>query len=454
MLSVAEALKIVLAQVKALPPERVPLAPGTLGLILAEDVASDLDMPPFDKAMMDGFALRTADLRDGQAELAIVEEISAGKTPTVEVEAGQASRIMTGAPIPVGVDAVVMIERCEILANSRVRISEPRVKAGLNILRRAQEMHDGEVVLHAGAQLRPQEFGLLSTVGRTEVKVIPAPHVAILSTGDEIVDPATKPGPGQIRNSNGPMLLAQVCRAGGIPLFLGVARDETSHLKAMIADGLRADVLILSGGVSAGKLDLVPGVLAELGVQALFHKVAMKPGKPVLFGIQPRGTPPNPSPSGEAAEKWVGGLGNRAVGAYSPDRIEEPRPLFQQPPQGRGEQTPRLVFGLPGNPVSTLVCFELFVRPALRGLMGLPPGPCWIQAKLMKDYPYRTDRPTYHPARLQQTDSGWSVEAVPWFGSPDLRGIVQANAFVLLPEGDHQHRAGQIVTVLRVENPD
>ena len=406
MLSVAEALQIVLAQVKPLPAETAPLAPAALGLILAEDVVSDLDMPPFDKAMMDGFALRFADLRNGQAELTIVEEIYAGKTPTASVNAGQASRIMTGAPMPRGADAVVMIERCEIIGN-KVRVNDAALKLGQNILTKGREMRVGETVLRSGARLRPQEFGLLATVGRTSVKAHPAPRVAIVPTGDEIVEPHVRPGPGQIRNSNGPMLLAQVSRAGGVPRFLGIARDEVRHLRDLITEGLQADMLILSGGVSAGKLDLVPGVLEELGVKALFHKVAMKPGKPILFGIK----------RGEEAN-----------------------------------EPPRMIFGLPGNPASTLVGFELFVRPAIRGLMGLPPGPDMVKATLIRDFPYRTDRPTYHPARLHLTDTGWTVEPTAWFGSPDLRGVTPANAFALLPAGDHLNPTGAILEVLRVEN--
>jgi molybdopterin molybdotransferase len=293
-----------------------------------------------------------------------------------------------------------MIERCEIHGD-HVQINEPRIKPRLNILDRAKEMRVGETILRSGKRLRPQELGLLAGVGRTSARLQPAARVAVLSTGDEIVPPEVKPGPSQIRNSNGAMLLAQVQRAGGVPTFLGIARDEAAHLRALIAEGLKYDVLILSGGVSAGKLDLVPGVLAELGVQAIFHKVAMKPGKPVLFGVAARGS--------------------------------------------------TVVFGLPGNPVSSLVCFELFVRPALRKLMARKPGPDWVKATLARDYPYRTDRPTYHPARLQISDDGWTVEAAAWFGSPDLRGILSANAFVLLPEGDHVHRAGDKLMVLNVE---
>jgi molybdopterin molybdotransferase len=401
MLSVSEAQSLVLRHAHPLPPESTPLTVSALGVVLAEDVASDLDMPPYDKAMMDGYAIRTADLPDGQGTLQIVEEITAGQTPGLAVGKGQASRIMTGAPLPQGADAVVMVERTRLLDDGRVRIEDKAPRPGQNILTRGREMRQGERVLQQGTVLRPQEFGLLATVGRTTVRAIPAPRVAILSTGDEVVEAAERPGSGQIRNSNGPMLVAQTARAGGIPKYLGIARDRVDHLRSLVAEGLQASILILSGGVSAGKLDLVPSVLHEAGVTAHFHKVEMKPGKPVFFGTT----------SGDT-----------------------------------------LVFGLPGNPVSSLVCFELFVRPAIRRLRGLADsGTGLISARLSEDYAYRTDRPTYHPAVLEVTEDGWRVRAVPWFGSPDLRGLTKANAFVVFPAGDHQHRAGQAFPVLRVE---
>jgi molybdopterin molybdotransferase len=411
MLSVAEAQKIVLEHARPLPPESAGLAPALLGLVLAENVASDLDMPPYDKAMMDGYAVRTADLPDGRATLAVTEEITAGRTPQLPVGPGQAARIMTGAPVPAGADAVVMIERTR-LSEGRVVIDDRPPRAGQNIMPRGREMRRGETVLAAGAVLRPQEIGLLASVGWAVVRVHPAPRVASLSTGDEVVEASEVPGPGQIRNSNGPMLTAQVARAGGVPRYLGIARDRLDSLRPLIAEGLQAPVLILSGGVSAGVADLVPGVLQELGMVAHFHKVEMKPGKPILFGT-------------------------------------------------RGDT---LVFGLPGNPVSALVCFELFIRPALRRLQGhAEAGPRMVAAVLAEDYAYRTDRPTYHPALLDSAPlapggrgvggegEGWRVRVVPWFGSPDLRGLGRANAFVLLPVGDHRHRAGEVFPVLVVE---
>jgi molybdopterin molybdotransferase len=407
MLSVAAAQEIVLQHAGPLPAVPTPLDASAVGLVLAEDVAADLDLPPFDKALMDGYAVRAGDLASGVGTLTVIEEVVAGKVPSKRVERGEATRVMTGAPMPQGADAVVMIERTKMLDERRVQIEEVKPAAsGQNVLARGREMRRGEVVLSAGAVLRPQEFGLLAGVGRTAVKAHPTPSVAILSTGDELVDASETPGPGQIRNGNGVMLLAQIVRAGGRPQLLPIGRDRPDHLRALMTEGLRSDVLVLSGGVSAGKLDLVPGVLAELGIQAHFHKVAMKPGKPVLFGTRPRG----------------------------------------------GDGPPTLVFGLPGNPVSSLVCFELFVRPALNRLRGLAePGPILVPATLDEDFPYRTDRPTYHPAVLRLTETGYRIRPVPWFGSQDLRGLGRANAFVVFPEGDHAHRAGQVFPALRVE---
>jgi molybdopterin molybdotransferase len=399
LLAVADAREGVLRRARPLPPEPTPLA-ETLGRVLAEDVASDLDMPPFDKAMMDGYAVRTADLAAGPTVLTVVEEITAGKMPTVALAPGKASRIMTGAPIPGGADAVVMIERCEAAGTEKVRVPGP-VAVGTNVSPRGRELTTGEIVLRTGSLVRPQEVGLLALVGRPGVRTHPPPEVAVLSTGDELVAVDARPGPGQIRNSNGPMLIAQVANAGGRPRDLGIATDNVDRLRAAITDGLRSPVLLLSGGVSAGKLDLVPDVLRGLGVEAHFHKIRMKPGKPLFFGT-------------------------------------------------RGDT---LVFGLPGNPVSSFVCFELFVRPALRRLRGFPAAPpVFVPLSLAADFAYDTDRPTYHPARVEVDAAGDQVQVVPWLGSPDLRALTAANALVLLSEGSHAYRAGQRLPVLRPDS--
>ena len=217
MLSVAEAQVLVVKHARRLAPATVPLSVDALGMVLAEDVASDLDMPPHDKAMMDGYAVRAADLAGGTAVLTVIEEVSAGRVPKEPVAAGQATRIMTGAPVPAGADAVVKIENTRMLDGNRVAVEERPTQPEQNILRRGREMSRGQTVLPAGTVLRPPEFGVLATVGRTEAKFFARPSVAVLATGDELVDPARIPGPGQIRNSNGPMLLAQAARAGGLP---------------------------------------------------------------------------------------------------------------------------------------------------------------------------------------------------------------------------------------------
>jgi molybdopterin molybdotransferase len=403
MLSVSEAQSTILAKARPLPPLQAAVSIDLLGQVLAEDIASDIDMPPFDKSLMDGFAVRSADLLEGNSTLMVIEEVTAGQTPHRTVEQGQATRIMTGAPIPAGSDAVIMIERTRLMPEGRVHIEDKPPRPGQNIMPRAREMRRGEIVLNSGCVLRPQEFGILASVGKTAVSVIPRPKIAILTTGDEIVEANRLPGPGQIRNGNGPMLQAQVARAGGNPHSLGIAPDQAPVLRSLVEKGLQSDVLILSGGVSAGKLDLVPGILKELGVQAHFHKVELKPGKPVLFGTRDKGS--------------------------------------------------TLIFGLPGNPVSALVCFELFVRPAIRRLAGHSNGsPIFVEATLTEDFNYKTDRPTYYPSWLELAGKGFQVRPVPWFGSPDLRALTKANAFMLFAAGEHQICSGQVVTVMKTED--
>src|SRR5260370_29715402 len=240
MIAVAEAQRLILQHARPLAPETASLGPSALRLLLAEDVASDLDSPPYDKSMMDGYAVRCADLAAGQGTLAVVEEIPAGTMPTKAIEPGQASRIMTGAPIPEGADAVVMVERTAMLDERQVKVDD-RPRCGQNICVRASELRRGEVVLASGTVLRPQEIGLLGTVGRSTFKAVPRPRVCVLSTGDEIVEANQAPGPGQIRNSNGPMLAARTDRAGGVPRYLGIARDNLESVRPHVAEGMEAD---------------------------------------------------------------------------------------------------------------------------------------------------------------------------------------------------------------------
>lgn len=420
MLTVAEALAAVLAEVVATEPVRVPLS-AAVGLALAEDIASDVDSPPHDKATVDGYAVCAADLVSGTAELVLLEEVVAGDVPRLPVAPGQTTRVMTGAPIPGGADAMVMIERSQLLPATGgvegVRLTQDNVRPGQNIVRRAAVMHRGDVVLRRQARVGPSQLGLLAEVGRDQVLVHRRPTLAVLATGNELVDAATRPGAGQIRNSCGPMLVALAQRAGASAVDLGIALDEPEALAERIRRGLESDVLVISGGVSAGVLDLVPAALRGAEVEPVFHKVDIKPGKPLWFG--------------------------RRTAA--------------------GRRT--LVFGLPGNPVSSLVCFELFVRPALAGVAGgVPHGLPVIPARLACDFQHRSDRPTYHPGRWANSDPSTLVPAtslagpasmrlpevmpLAWQGSGDLRTLAQANALIQLPAGQLNFTRGDLIDIL------
>jgi len=401
--SVAEALQLVLDRAEPLAPRSIPAAEA-LGCMLAEAVTSDIDSPPHDKSIVDGYAVRAADVMvDGAVQLRILEEVTAGAVPTQEVEAGTATRIMTGAPLPGGADAVVMIEKTT-MDGDRVHVLAGPIRVGQNIMRRAASLAKGHEVLAPGKLLRAIELGVLAEVGRTSVVAIPRPRVGVLATGNELVAPHETPGPGQIRNSNGPLLAALVRQAGATPVELGIARDTAADLRAKITAGLASDVLVLSGGVSAGVLDLVPQVLSELQVQEIFHKVNLKPGKPLWFGILRR---PNVAAT--------------------------------------------LVFGLPGNPVSTLVCFELFVRPALEQLRGVPPrGLPRTKAWLTCEHQQRGERPTYWPATLQDA----RVTPLAWKGSGDLRTLTDASGLAFFPAGDRTFQVGDEIEVLMLgESP-
>ncbi len=417
MLTVKEALTAILQEVRPLWVTSRPLG-DALGLVLAEKVISDIDSPPFDKALMDGFAVRSTDILDGKATLKLVEEVTAGQVPSKQIEAGETTQIMTGAPIPAGSDAVVRVEDSDIDPESRtvhVATSRP-VTRGTNVMFRGASIERGQCVAAAGQWLRPQELGALAEFGKSEVVVHRRPRVAVLATGDELVPIAETPGPGQIRNSNETMLAAQIRRAGADPVPLGIARDNRDHLRKRIDAGLQSDMLLLSGGVSAGKLDLVPSELQTAGVRQVFHKVRVKPGQPVWFGVFDR--PDNES----------------AVGSWQSADTAAARCF---------------VLGLPGNPVSSMVCFELFARPAIRRLLGIEPAePRPLKARLTKAHLAHEERPTYHPAHLDWDDSGPVVCPVRWQGSADLWSTVEANAMALFPAGGKTHQPGEVIDVI------
>ncbi len=407
MLTVSEALAAITSTVQRGPVVEISLE-DALGQVLAESVVSDLDSPPFDKALMDGYAVRAGDLA-GRTTFEVIEEVTAGRVPSRSVGTGQATRIMTGAPIPPGADTVVPVEETEfqagvpdsILGQVMLRNSA-NCRAGQFVLKQGAAVRRGTQVMAAGRLLRAQEIAALAELGYARVRVIRRPRVAILATGDELVPAAQSPGPGQIRNSNEPMLAAQVQQAGAEPIRLGVARDERQALRERIDAGLQCDFLLLSGGVSAGKLDLVPSELAAAGVRQIFHKIQMKPGKPLWFGILERST----------------------------------------------NESPCYVFGLPGNPVSSMVCCELFVRAALRRWQGLEPAVVEpIMAQLTANISLSSNRPTYHPAHFAWTSEGPRVSLIDWVGSSDVCATVDANCTALLRAGDHKWNAGDSLEV-------
>jgi molybdopterin molybdotransferase len=405
LLTVDEALRAVRERAVPLEPRRHVLA-DAFGCRLAEDVTADLDLPPFDKALVDGYAVRSSDLDGGECRLTVGEEIVAGRTPTRALAPGEAAAIMTGAPLPPAADAVIMIEKTR-RDGPNVVLDGSGVRPGQNRLTRGREMRAGDVVLRRGQPLNAARLGLLASVGRSEVLAIPRPRVAIVPTGDELVEPDLVPGPGQIRNSNAVMLGALTESAGGVVRPFPIAPDERNGLRSTLEQGLDFDVLAITGGVSAGNRDLVPEVLQGLGVVRIFHKVRVKPGKPLWFGVGP--------------------------------------------PRGDGPGT--LVFGLPGNPVSGIVGFLLFVRPALLAIAARPEtGPPLSRRRLTRSFVHSSDRPTYYPARVTE-ESGTAeaaVEPLDWAGSADLRTVAQADGFAVFPAGDRVYQPGEVVDFLHL----
>lgn len=398
MLAVEEALKLVEHCALALAPRRVALEEAA-GLLLVEEVVSAVNSPPYDKTLMDGYAVVSSDRSEVRK---VLEEVGAGSVPHRPVTPGTATRLMTGAPLPEGADAVIPFEESELNGDHHVRFLRTDTRPGQHTLSIGAALKIGQRVFEPGTRLRPIEIGILAEIGHAVVRVQPRPKVAVLPTGNELVAVNERPAAGQIRNSNGPMLAASIARDGGQVIELPVARDEKDELRRLILAGLEADVLLLCGGVSAGKFDLVPDALAELGVVEVFHKIALRPGKPLWFGVK---------------------------------EVVDP------------DGTPRrvLVFGLPGNPVSSLVCYELFARPTIAALAGRGfSSVATATAILSHDFNYKGGRASCLPAAITANPSTESasgataagepppVEILPWQGSADLITLARANALVLL----------------------
>jgi molybdopterin molybdotransferase len=387
--------------VKPTEPEFVSLLDAA-GLVLAEDLRADRDFPPFPRATRDGYAVRSGDVQKVPSALLGVGSIRAGapvEQSDLRIGAGETVEIMTGAPVPKGADAVVMVEYTES-SGDKVTICRT-VQAGENVVPAGAEARRGDIVVPKGTCARHAVVAVAAAVGRSEVAVHRRPRVAVLATGDELVDVNLPPGPNEIRNSNSYSLAAQVTAAGGDPMLLPIARDEAHELALLLAKGLTSDLLLLTGGVSMGKYDLVEEVLASLGAEFFFTGVAIQPGKPVVFG-----------------------------------QIE-----------ANGECTP--FFGLPGNPVSTMVTFQLFVRPVLDSLAGATPQPLpFAQAKLKAPFSTKTGLTRFLPARLQGKNEKPEAELVRWQGSGDLMAAARSNCYIVVPPDRDKFDAGEAVTVL------
>jgi molybdopterin molybdotransferase len=387
----------------ASPPSETVTLLHAKARILAEPIAADRDLPPFSRATRDGYAVRASDVATVPATLKVIGEIKAGLRVPVSsrMNPGEAFSIMTGAPVPAGADAVVMVE-CSSARGDSVEITKS-VSGGENIVPQGAEARRGSLLLESGTRLNESAIALAASVGKEKVSVFARPHIAVLTTGDEIVDVTAQPGPTQIRNSNSYSLAAQIIEAGGEPALLPIAPDEPGRLRQLIQQGLQSDLLIMTGGVSMGRYDLVEQVLAELQAEFFFTGANIQPGRPVVFG--------------------------------------------------RCGETPasrQYFFGLPGNPVSTMVTFQLFAKPMLEAVAGMRPCPLvFSHARLKSEIRAKTGLtrflPAIHSGKLEDSH----VEVVPWQGSGDVAAQARANCYVVIPPDRGHIPAGEWVAVLQ-----
>lgn len=411
MISVEEALGKILSYVEVLEPEQKPIL-DCLGQVLVEDVYSSIDIPPLDNSAMDGFALRAADTRGtGESSptyLTVVGEVAAGSLPTQDVRPGTTVRIMTGAPLPSGADAVVQFENTdEVIRKSSGGDSSQigilcQVKKGLNIRRRGEDIPEGGLVLKKGTVLRPQEVGVLASLGLSAALVIRRPIVAIMATGDELIGVDQPLTPGKIHDSNTYTIAAEVSRYGGIPRILGIGRDSVQSLNEKIAAGLDADMLITSGGVSKGDYDMVKDVLAEHG-EIGFWTVCMKPGKPLAFGV----------------------ISNK---------------------EGKNRKVPHL--GLPGNPVSSMITFEQFARPAILKMLGKKAlDKPTVQAVTEDDIDNTDGRRVFARVVVTRRGGRYYASLTGPQGSGILTSVARANGLAVIPENSKGVKAGDMIEV-------
>jgi molybdopterin molybdotransferase len=396
MISVEEALEILLANLPERRVDRIPFQ-SALGRILAENLTATSDVPPFHRSAMDGYAVIAANVRNAPVDLTVVGESRAGAGMPGGLKAGEAMSIMTGAPVPEGADAVQLIELCEVSKDgAKVRILEP-VQSYENIALRGSEAKTDGIVLESGHRVGPAEIAVMATFGYTQVDVFRKPSVAIFATGDELVELDQQPRPGQIRNSNAYCLASQLRYMDLEADYLGIVKDDKEALRQKMLSGLERDVLIITGGVSMGEYDYVRDVFQDLQLEVLFSKVAIKPGKPTVFAR-------------------------------------------------RGD---RLIFGLPGNPISALVTFECFVRPVLGRLCGISrPELPRMKGKLLGDMKQSPGRMAFLPAWASWEEGEWKVEPLEWKSSADIIGFVNANATFIFPKNRDFLKRGETVEMM------
>lgn len=404
--SFQQAREIVLQHARSLRPRQAePLElSAAFNRVLAEDVAADRDFPPFNRATRDGYALRATDVAAVPARLEVTEEVRAGAEPkqsACALQKDEAVEIMTGAPLPPGADAVVMVEYSE--PKGDFVVLQRSVQAGENVVARGSEAKQGDVLLRRGTRLGAAQIAIAAACGRAPVGVFKRPNIAVLSTGDEVVDVVASPGPNQIRNSNAYALAALIEAAGAEPVVLPIAPDEPVQLRKLIEQGLAADMLLISGGVSMGKHDLVEAALAELDAEFFFTGAEIQPGRPVVFGRVSRS---------ESSEK-------------------------------------KYFFGLPGNPLSTIVCFEIFARAIVDALCGAELSRLGTaQARLTADVKVKTGLTRFLPARVAGGPGEEQVARVQWQGSGDLAAAAQANCWLIVPPDRELFTAGEMISVL------
>jgi molybdopterin molybdotransferase len=424
------------------PIERIALTDAT-GRILGRPIAADDDQPPFAHSTRDGYACRAAEA-SARITLPIAGATHAGEVPVGPLPQGEAWEIMTGAPVPAGADCVVMLEHVEKSGNA-IRLIPPRTtNPGDNVVAKGAQARRGDEQLPAGTRLSPAQIALAASCGYAHLDVYMRPRVAILTTGDELVPVEVTPGPGKIRNSNAPMLAALVASAGAEPIVLPTAADTAEALDSALAQALECDMLLISGGVSAGKYDLVEPALSRLGAQFHFTGVRIQPGKPLVFGEVPRQIARMETSRPDSAP-----LPNDSVSGHDFSRGKELA-------KSRGALAPANIplFGLPGNPISSAATFHLFAAPILAALAGsLETRPRFVLAHLARD----TDRKTKpglsrflpalceFPASINELPQ---VALVPWQGSGDLTAFARSNCFLVIPEDAGFLTAGTTVRIL------